>query len=68
VEQRVEDLEVKLAFMEHHVAQLDELVRGCFARIDQLEAELSALRQQTSAASVRGSLVEELPPHHLDRS
>ena len=64
MEERMTDLEVKIAFVEHHVAQLDELVRKVAGRLDEMQAELASLREQLAEASKLGSPEEEVPPHH----
>jgi uncharacterized coiled-coil protein SlyX len=61
---RTEDIEVKLSFLEHLVAELDDLVRRQHARIDDLERDLRELRGEVGAAAVRGGPEEERPPHH----
>jgi len=63
-ERRLEELEVKVAFVEHHLAQLDELVRGCVDALDGLQREIRELREERSTASERGGLLDEVPPHH----
>jgi uncharacterized coiled-coil protein SlyX len=65
VEDRIMDVEIKLAFLEHHTAQLDEMLRAALDRLEAMEAELSALREQGGSASERGTLAEEVPPHHV---
>lgn len=63
-ERRFEDLEVKVAFLEHHLAELDGVLRVQADRIAALQAELVALREDRSWTSARGGLAEEVPPHH----
>ena len=67
VDDRLTDLEIKIAFVERHVAQLDELVRDMVDGLADLRVELARLRemQEAPATSVRGSLEEEVPPHHV---
>jgi uncharacterized coiled-coil protein SlyX len=62
--ERIEDIEVKVAFLEHLVADLDDLVRRQHARIDDLERDLRELRGEVGAAAVRGGPEDERPPHH----
>lgn len=67
VDERMTDLEIKIAFVERHVAQLDDLVRDMVDGLAELRVELGRLRemQDAPATSVRGSLEEEVPPHHV---
>lgn len=64
MERRIEDLEVKLAFVEKHVSELDELVREMADAIVTLGRELAQVRAQLDVASETGSLGDERPPHH----
>jgi len=64
--ERVIDLEVKVAFLEDLV---DELNRGAFRQQQQIEAlvaQLAALREQVRGAepSEFRSLRDEIPPHY----
>lgn len=67
VDDRMTNLEVKIAFVERHVAQLDDLVRQMVDGLAELRAELDRVRemQDAPATSVRGTLEEEVPPHHV---
>lgn len=67
MDERLIDLEIKIAFVERHVAQLDELVRDMADGLAALRAEVERIRemQDAPATSVRGSLEEEVPPHHV---
>jgi uncharacterized coiled-coil protein SlyX len=65
LDERFTDLEVKVAFLEHHVAQLDELVRVALTGLERMESELSGLREQLTEGAKLGSPEEEVPPHHV---
>lgn len=64
MEDRLMNLEVKLAFLENHVAELDTLLAKYIERVRILEHELAELRESRSKNIVRGTLEEERPPHH----
>jgi SlyX protein len=67
MENRVTELEVKLAFTEDLVDRLNETVFRQQEQIDLLLRELVALRQQLRDAGEGGafrSLRDELPPHY----
>jgi SlyX protein len=66
MEERVNDLEVKVAFLEDLV---DELNRTAFRQQQQIEvlvAQLAALREQVLGAAQPEfrSLRDEIPPHY----
>jgi len=57
----VTDLEVRLAYQDRALRELDDVVRGLFARIEALETELRELRK---AASATVETSNEAPPHY----
>lgn len=61
---RLTEVEIKMAFLEHHVAELDELLRRSIARVEELEREVGQVRAQLDVASETGTLRDEKPPHH----
>lgn len=62
-ERRLEDLEVKIAYLEALVLDLDGLLRQVADRAADLDRELKSLRQQVLPEEVSGSAVER-PPHY----
>ncbi|MCB9666459.1 MAG: SlyX family protein [Alphaproteobacteria bacterium] len=61
------EMEIKLAFLEHHVGELDGALRLALDRIDALRGEVARLEGRVIAlaqaeASPGG---HERPPHHL---
>lgn len=66
-ERRIEDLEVKCAFLEHQLSELDGLVRELFASNAELHRQIGELRD-TRAAAEESSLTfgagPEKPPHY----
>lgn len=65
-EQRFTDVEIKLAFLEDQVEQLNAVVIRQQGQLDLLVREVSRLRQEAAAAEPAGfrSLRDELPPHY----
>jgi uncharacterized coiled-coil protein SlyX len=59
---RIEDLEVKVAFQEHTIAELDEVIRGLRDDLDRAFLELKQLRDQV--ADQAEEIVDEKPPHY----
>jgi uncharacterized coiled-coil protein SlyX len=58
---RTEALEVKVAYLEKTVADLDEVLRDLFGRMERLEAEVEELRETRIAL---GDQEGEKPPHY----
>jgi uncharacterized coiled-coil protein SlyX len=67
MDNRIEDLEVKVAFLEHHVSELDGVIRQLMDRLETAERQIRELKEERATASVLGSPDEEVPPHHLPR-
>lgn len=61
LEARVTELEIKVAFQEQLLADLDEVVRALRAELEQLRTDHGALVEQLDVH--RGALVDEKPPH-----
>ncbi|MBA3034718.1 MAG: SlyX family protein [Gammaproteobacteria bacterium] len=66
MEDRITELEVKLAFAEDLLETLNLTVYRQQAQIDQLQQELRALRQQLLQAqpAEQRNLLDEIPPHY----
>ena len=66
MDERVNDLEVKVAFLEDLVDELNRTVFRQQQQIDQLIDQIRALREQVQAAAPaeQRSLRDELPPHY----
>jgi len=56
------DLEVKVAFQEALLAELDEVIRHLTARLDQHERDIRELREQGEAEAPADET--EPPPHY----
>ncbi len=65
-EQRLIDLEIKAAFSEDLLDQLNEIIVHQQQQIDQLIREIAHLRQSSTDGGVGAprSLHDELPPHY----
>ena len=66
LERRLTDLEIKSAYAEDLVDELNRLVARQQDQIDRLTRELAALRQQgpDSQGGTERNLRDELPPHY----
>lgn len=58
---RIEDLEVKVAFQEKGLADLDEVVRRLRDEVEALRTEVDALRAAVRPGAAE--TVDEKPPH-----
>jgi uncharacterized coiled-coil protein SlyX len=61
VQKRIDDLEVKVAFQEHLLAQLDEVLQTMRDEIDDLRRELGDAKSQLAALA---PAPENVPPPH----
>jgi uncharacterized coiled-coil protein SlyX len=61
-EERIVELEIKLAFHEKWVAELDEVVRALRGEVDTLRAEVDKLHEHVRPQSE--PVVDEKPPHY----
>jgi SlyX protein len=62
--ERVEDLEVKLAFQDKLIRELDALVRTFGDRLDATTRELDALKQTVRSPEPSLGPANEPPPHY----
>ena len=58
---RLTDLEVKVAFQEHLLAELDEVIRSMRAQIEELQREVRSLREQQELGPEDP---DQKPPHY----
>lgn len=58
------DLEVKLAYQERLIRQLDALVREFGARLDKTTRELESLKQTVRSGEIPVGPANEPPPHY----
>jgi SlyX protein len=67
-EARIERIEERVAWLEHHVSQQDRAMLEMAERLDRIMRELTRLRERSVAAGASGeaggSLPEERPPHY----
>jgi uncharacterized coiled-coil protein SlyX len=67
MDQRIEDLQVRIAFLEKNIADLDGVVQDLGRNMAGLEEQLQELRQSFTEAAgeaARASLKDDVPPHH----
>ena len=61
---RIEDLEIKLAFQEKLISDLDALVHSFGERMDAMQRELSQLKKAIESPDLPLGPVGEKPPHY----
>ncbi len=63
---RIEEMEVKLAYLEDYLAQMDAVVRGLADQVVRLERDLAALAatSQNGGEGSTSSGGHEPPPHY----
>ncbi len=65
VAQHIQELEIRLAFQEDLLRQLDDVTRAHADLIDTLNREVAALRKQVEASpGAANSPLDEVPPHY----
>lgn len=64
IEGRIEELEVRLAFLARDLEVLDGVVRETVDALRSVERALEALRESAAGLSDRASASVEVPPHH----
>jgi uncharacterized coiled-coil protein SlyX len=62
--ERIEDLEVKLAFQDKLIRELDALVRTFGDRLDETQRKLDELTQSIRSPEVPMGPANEPPPHY----
>jgi SlyX protein len=62
--ERVEDLEVKLAFQDKLIHELDTLVRTYVDRLDAMDREIKKLEQALRSPEPSVGPANEPPPHY----
>ena len=60
MEDAIVELEIRIAFQDKKIDELDQLVRGLAGRLETTERELKEIKQ----ALTPSELVDEKPPHY----
>ena len=62
--ERIEDLEVKLAFQDKLIADLDALVRTFGDRLDAMQRQIDQLKKAAESPELPLGSPNERPPHY----
>lgn len=68
-DERIERVEERVAWLEHHVTQQDRAMLELAERLDRVVRELTRLRERSAGAGAAGDAggaeaAEERPPHY----
>lgn len=63
-DERIADLEIKVAYQDQTIAQLDALVRAFGTKLDELTREVAQLREALGSPEVMLGPPNEPPPHY----
>ncbi len=64
MEDRIVELEVRLAYQEKTIADLDDVVRAFSLKVEVLERELEQLRETVKTGVAEVGPQNEKPPHY----
>lgn len=64
VEERIIELEVKIAYQDKLIADLDEVLRSFTSRVEELSRELAELKESIKADQSTIGPANEKPPHY----
>jgi SlyX protein len=64
MEERIVELEVRVAYQEKMLRDLDEIVTAYASRIDVLTRELEELRRRVESGGDAQDIRDEPPPHY----
>jgi len=66
VASRIEDLEVRMAFLEKGITELDQVIQELATQLDQTRNTVRQLREQVQSdtLTIRGDPLDEVPPHY----
>ena len=64
MDERLTELEVRVAYQDRLIAELDEVVRGFTTRVEELERELQRLRETMASGPEPIGDANERPPHY----
>ena len=65
-EQRLDDLEVRMAFLEKGIDDLDQVIQQLAIQLEATRTTVGQLREQmhSDTLTVRGDPMDEVPPHY----
>ena len=63
---RIEDIEVRMAFLEKSINDLDQVIQELAVQLDQTRNTVRQLREQVQSdtLTIRGDPLDEVPPHY----
>lgn len=64
MQERMTSLEVKVAFIENQIMELDGVIRDLASRLGALIEEFETVKQETQGSMEERGLGDEKPPHY----
>lgn len=64
MEERIMELEVKVAFQEHQIGELNDVIMELAFKLEELRRDLSSVMQTVAAQQELGDQKNERPPHY----
>ncbi len=63
-DERVRELEIKVAFLERHVEEQDRVMHGLAKDLDRLRGEVKRLSERMTSGPGEDAPANERPPHY----
>ncbi len=63
-EQRIDDLEMRIAFQEKTIGELNDVITAQWKKIERLERQLQRLDEEVQALDDREAPANQKPPHY----
>jgi uncharacterized coiled-coil protein SlyX len=63
-DERVQDLEIKLAFQDKLIAELDTVVRALGGRLDAMQRDIDQLKKSIQSPALPVGPANDPPPHY----
>lgn len=64
MDERLNDLETKVAYLEHGLSELDDVVRGLSEKLDLVHRELVRLHMAEEGRYLESTKRQDKPPHY----
>ena len=62
--ERITELEIRLSFQDHLIAELDQFVRSLSSRLEKAERELAEIQATQQSPALTMGPADDPPPHY----